>query len=117
MNKQTTILVVDDEQTIREVVQRYLELEGFSVIQAGTGTEALEVLQSHSADLIVLDIMLPGIDGFAITRKLRNPADYAPLSINGDVPIIFLTARTDEVDRIMGFEIGADDYIVKPFSP
>lgn len=117
MNKQTTILVVDDEQTIREVVQRYLELEGFNVIQAGTGTEALQVLQSHNADLIVLDIMLPGIDGFAITRKLRNPADYAPLSINGDVPIIFLTARTDEVDRIMGFEIGADDYIVKPFSP
>lgn len=117
MSKQQTILVVDDEQTIREVVRRYLELEGFNVIEAATGTDALDMLKINSPDLLVLDIMLPGIDGFAITRKLRNPADYAPLSINGDIPIIFLTARTDEVDRIMGFEMGADDYLVKPFSP
>ncbi len=117
MAKQTTILVVDDEKTIREVVRRYLELEGFNVLEAETGTHALALLRDTQPDLIVLDIMLPGIDGFAITRKLRNPSDYAPLSTNGDVPIIFLTARTDEADRLHGFEIGGDDYLVKPFSP
>lgn len=117
MSKQTTILVVDDEKTIREVVRRYLELEGFAVLEAETGTQALNLLRDMQPDLVVLDIMLPGIDGFAITRRLRNPADYAPLSMNGDVPIIFLTARTDEADRLHGFEIGGDDYLVKPFSP
>lgn len=117
MSKQQTILVVDDEKTIREVVRRYLELEGFGVIEAETGPQALSILHDERPDLIVLDIMLPGIDGFAITRKLRTPADYAPLSVDGDVPIVFLTARTDESDRIAGFEVGGDDYIVKPFSP
>lgn len=117
MSKQTTILVVDDERTIREVVRRYLELEGFNVLDAETGSQALALLRDTQPDLIVLDIMLPGIDGFAITRKLRHPGDYAPLSMNGDVPIIFLTARTDEADRLHGFEIGGDDYLVKPFSP
>jgi len=117
MSKQQTVLVVDDERTIREVVRRYLELEGFSVVEAETGPQALDILHETNPTLIVLDIMLPGIDGLAITRKLRNPADYAPLSIEGDIPIIFLTARTEEVDRITGFEVGADDYIVKPFSP
>ncbi len=117
MSKQQQILVVDDEQTIREVVRRYLELEGFQVIEAETGPKALDLLNDISPDLIVLDIMLPGIDGLAITRKLRNPTAYAPLSLNGDVPIILLTARTEEIDRIMGFEVGADDYVVKPFSP
>lgn len=114
---QLTIMVVDDEKTIREVVRRYLELEGYNVLEAETGPQAISMLHDTSPDLIVLDIMLPGVDGFAITRKLRNPNDYAPLSVNGDVPIIFLTARTDEVDRITGFEVGADDYLVKPFSP
>jgi DNA-binding response OmpR family regulator len=117
MAKQTTILVVDDERTIREVLRRYLELEGYAVLEAETGTQALGILRDTQPDLIVLDIMLPGIDGFAITRKLRNPNDYTPLSTNGDVPIIFLTARTDETDRLHGFEIGGDDYLVKPFSP
>lgn len=117
MNKQQHILVVDDERTIREVVRRYLELEGYAVTEAETGPQALSILQETQPDLIVLDIMLPGMDGLAITRKLRNPADYAPLSLNGDVPIIFLTARTDEIDRITGFEVGGDDYLVKPFSP
>lgn len=117
MSKQQHILVVDDERTIREVVRRYLELEGYAVTEAETGPQALGILQETQPDLIVLDIMLPGMDGLAITRKLRNPADYAPMSLNGDVPIIFLTARTDEIDRITGFEVGGDDYLVKPFSP
>jgi len=117
MSKQQNILVVDDERTIREVVRRYLELEGFSVSEAETGPQALSMLQTSTPDLIVLDIMLPGIDGFAITRRLRNPAEFEPLSIDGEIPIILLTARTNEVDRITGFEVGADDYVVKPFSP
>lgn len=116
MSKQQ-ILVVDDERTVREVLRRYLELENFQVIEAETGTKALELLQNLQPDLIILDIMLPGIDGLAITRKLRNPQDYSPLSLNGEVPIILLTARTEELDRITGFEVGADDYVVKPFSP
>lgn len=117
MSKQQTILVVDDEVTIREVVRRYLELEGFRVVEAETGPQALEMVQTEAPDLLVLDIMLPGADGFSITRKLRNPSDYVPLYIQGDIPIILLTARTEETDRIMGFEVGADDYVVKPFSP
>lgn len=117
MSRQQQILVVDDERTIREVVRRYLELDGFSVMEAETGPQALDMLYEIEPDLIVLDIMLPGIDGFAITRKLRNPAEYAPMRLNGDVPVVFLSARTEEIDRITGFEVGADDYIVKPFSP
>jgi DNA-binding response OmpR family regulator len=117
MNRQTTILVVDDEKTIREVVHRYLELDGFTVLEAENGVQALTMLREGQADLVILDIMLPGLDGFAITRKLRNPGDQAALSVNGDIPIIFLTARTNEADRILGFELGADDYLVKPFSP
>jgi DNA-binding response OmpR family regulator len=117
MSKQPHVLVVDDERTIREVVRRYLELDGFTVTEAETGPQALDILHDTQPDLIVLDIMLPGIDGFAITRKLRSPSDYAPMQLNGQVPIIFLSARTEEVDRITGFEVGADDYVVKPFSP
>jgi len=117
MSKQQNVLVVDDERTVREVVRRYLELEGFLVTEAETGPQALSMLQTSSPDLIVLDIMLPGVDGFAITRRLRNPSEYEPLSIDGEIPIILLTARTNEVDRITGFEVGADDYVVKPFSP
>lgn len=116
MTKQQKILVVDDERTIREVVRRYLEIEGFSVIEAETGTRALDLLYEHKPDLIVLDVMLPGIDGFEITRQLRK-ADHSALVLAGEIPIILLTARTEEMDRITGFEIGADDYVVKPFSP
>lgn len=115
MAKQQTILVVDDERTIREVVRRYLELEGFLVQEAETGTQALEMLAANLPDLLVLDIMLPGIDGLAITRKLRNSLEFA--SLTGEIPIVFLTARSEEIDRILGFEVGADDYLVKPFSP
>jgi len=117
MNKQQTIMVVDDEATIREVVRKYLELDGFKVLEASTGPQALDMLHDQRPSLIILDIMLPGIDGFAITRSIRNAEEFAPLSADGDIPIIMLTARTGEADRISGFELGADDYVVKPFSP
>lgn len=117
MAKQANILVVDDEMTVRDVVRRYLEHEGYRVSEAGTGTDALAYLKEQRPDLIVLDLMLPGVDGFAITRTLRDSSEYAPLSTESDIPIIILTARTSEVDRIAGFELGADDYVVKPFSP
>ncbi|HWM19091.1 MAG TPA: response regulator transcription factor [Ilumatobacteraceae bacterium] len=103
-----TVLVVDDEPMVREVVARYLELDGLRVEQAADGTAALEWLTGHRPDLVVLDIMLPGTDGLSILRQLRAA---------GDVPVILLTARADEIDRVLGLELGADDYVVKPFSP
>ena len=117
MAKQQTIFIVDDETTLREVVRRYLERDGFRVIEAGSGPRALELLREHNADLILLDIMLPGLDGFTITRRLRQQDAYAALELNRSVPIIMLTSRGDEADRIAGFELGVDDYVVKPFSP
>ncbi|MBZ0286905.1 MAG: response regulator transcription factor, partial [Anaerolineae bacterium] len=117
MGKMQTIYIVDDERTIREVVRRYLEREGFGVVEAESGGQALDLLREQPADLILLDIMLPGLDGFTVTRSLRNAPEYATLSVNGDIPIIMLTSRGDEADRIAGFELGVDDYVVKPFSP
>jgi len=117
MAKQQTICIVDDEATLREVVRRYLEYDGFQVIEAETGPMALQVLRDMPVDLILLDIMLPGLDGFTVLRVLRNSPDYGALNANGGVPIIVLTSRGDETDRIGGFELGIDDYIVKPFSP
>jgi two-component system, OmpR family, response regulator ResD len=117
MSKTHSVLIVDDEATIREVVRRYLELDGFVVTEAESGSQALEILQDHKVDLIILDIMLPGLDGFSVTRSLRNSPDYAGINTHGDIPIIILTSRSDEADRIVGFELGVDDYIVKPFSP
>lgn len=116
--QQTTILIVDDEVTIREVVRKYLEQENFRVIEAETGPMALQLLHEDPPDLIVLDIMLPGLDGFTITRSLRDPVHgQANLSTNEHIPIIMLTARSDEADRLLGFELGTDDYVTKPFSP
>jgi len=103
-----TVLVVDDEPMVREVVARYLELDGLRVEQAADGTAAEAWLVGHRPDLVVLDIMLPGTDGLTILRQLRAA---------GDVPVILLTARADEIDRVLGLELGADDYVVKPFSP
>ncbi len=114
MTKQT-ITIIDDEVTIREVVRRYLELDGFTVAEAETGQQALALLRQTRADLVILDIMLPGIDGFAIARKLRHAPEYS--GQYADTPIIMLTSRGDETDRLAGFEIGVDDYVVKPFSP
>lgn len=117
MAKQSTILVVDDERTIREVVRRYLELDGFQVIEADNGTKALEFLKRQAPDLIILDIMLPEIDGLHLLRKIRNPNDLNASLSRDDIPVILLTARGEELERISGFEMGADDYITKPFSP
>ena len=103
-----TILVVDDEPSISEVVTLYLRRAGYQVRVAHDGTAALAELEAALPDLVVLDLMLPGVDGLEITRRLRAV---------GDTPIIMLTARREETDRILGLEMGADDYVVKPFSP
>jgi two-component system, OmpR family, alkaline phosphatase synthesis response regulator PhoP len=102
------ILVVDDDAKIVELVKIYLKRDGYSVITAYNGTDALKTAQQNKPDLIVLDIMLPGIDGLEICRELRKAST---------VPIILLTARTTEEDRIKGLDLGADDYVTKPFSP
>jgi two-component system response regulator ResD len=103
-----TILVVDDEPTIVEVVELYLLREGFKVLTAGDGAAALLAIEQHQPDLIVLDLMLPGVSGLDITRQIRASAA---------LPIIMLTARGEETDRVVGLELGADDYVTKPFSP
>jgi two-component system, OmpR family, response regulator len=102
------ILVVEDEQAIAELVRAYLKREGFEPIWARSGEQALEELARHPVRLVVLDIGLPGIDGFEVCRRLRRRTG---------VPILVLSAREDEVDRVAGLEAGADDYVVKPFSP
>jgi DNA-binding response OmpR family regulator len=117
MKAQHTILVVDDEPTIREVVRRYLERDGYTVQEAADGDTALKMLSAQPPDLMVLDIMLPGIDGLSITRRLRDNDGQQVLITEREVPIIILTARSGEHDRIQGLELGADDYVTKPFSP
>lgn len=102
------ILLVDDEPTIVEVVARYLEREGFRTATAANGEQALELVAHERPALIILDLMMPGIDGLEVTRRLRA---------NGAIPIIMLTARGEEIDRVVGLEVGADDYVTKPFSP
>ena len=102
------VLVVEDEPSIAEVVALYLRRAGFDVLSAGDGQEALDVLERSTPDLVVLDLMLPKVDGYEVTRRLRA---------RGDTPLIMLTARRSETDRIAGLEMGADDYVVKPFSP
>ena len=102
------VLVVDDEPMVREVVAKYLQVDGFDVHEAADGDAAMSWLADHRPELVVLDIMLPGVDGLAVLRHLRSV---------GDTPVILLTARAEEVDRIVGLELGADDYVVKPFSP
>ena len=103
-----TVLVVDDEPKIVKQARDYLERSGFRVVTAGDGTTALAVARHERPDLIVLDLNLPGMDGLDVCRALRR---------DSDVPIIMLTARVDEPDRLIGLELGADDYITKPFSP
>jgi DNA-binding response OmpR family regulator len=104
------ILVVDDEPSIVEVVGLYLEREGYRVTVARDGQAALDAVRHERPDLIVLDLMLPKMDGLEITRRLRAHGDVP-------IPIIMLTAKKEEMDRIIGLEMGADDYVVKPFSP
>ena len=108
MTENPYILVVDDEDTIREVVRRYLEREGYLVQEAADGYEALDIVRQTSPNLIVLDLMLPGIDGLTLTQQLRQ---------DREIPIIMLTAKGEASDRIRGLDLGADDYITKPFDP
>lgn len=117
MSREQTILIVEDEFAIREVVRKYLELDGFAVFEADSGVQALALLRDQAVDLVVLDIMLPGLDGFTITRAIRGASEYGNLMLENSTPIIMLTARGEESDRLAGFHLGVDDYIVKPFSP
>jgi DNA-binding response OmpR family regulator len=107
----TQVLVVEDEPDIRHLVVFHLTREGFGCRTATTGPEALREVRAHRPDLLVLDLMLPELDGLELCRRLRADPAYATL------PIIMLTAKADEVDRVVGLEVGADDYVVKPFSP
>jgi two-component system, OmpR family, response regulator ResD len=102
------IMVVEDEPTIVEVVVRYLEREGFRTITAGDGERALEAIAQERPDLLILDVMLPGLDGLEVLRRVRA---------GGAMPVVLLTARGEEIDRVVGLELGADDYVTKPFSP
>jgi DNA-binding response OmpR family regulator len=104
----STVLVVDDEPIVRDVVVRYLRRDGFATLEAATGEEAMRLLEREVPSLVVLDVMLPGTDGLEICRRIRATSD---------LPIVLLTARCDEADRIVGLELGADDYVTKPFSP
>src|SRR5882757_740520 len=108
MRNMSTVLVVDDESIVRDVVARYLVRDGYSIIQAGDGETARSFFERETPALVVLDVMLPGIDGLALMRWIRE---------RSNVPVILLTARGDESDRIVGLELGADDYVTKPFSP
>jgi DNA-binding response OmpR family regulator len=102
------VLVVDDDPTVAEVVSGYLDRAGYAVDRAADGPDALARAAAHRPDLVVLDLMLPGMDGLEVCRRMRG---------SGPVPVIMLTARGDEDDRILGLEVGADDYVTKPFSP
>ncbi len=102
------ILVVDDESRIRSIIRKYAEFEGHEVTEAGDGMEAVLLCRKNTYDLIIMDIMMPELDGFSACREIRKIAD---------TPIIMLSARGEEYDRINGFEVGIDDYVVKPFSP
>jgi DNA-binding response OmpR family regulator len=103
----TTVLVVDDEPIVRDVVVRYLRREGFDTLEAADGDSARELIDSGSPQLVVLDVLLPGTDGLSLCRWIRS---------RGDLPVIMLTARGEPADRIVGLELGADDYVSKPFS-
>jgi len=102
------ILIVDDEPELRSMLRQYLSREGFDVAEAATGSAALDAVSSIEPDLVLLDVGLPDTDGFEVLRTLRGTSD---------VPVIMLTARDDEIDRVVGLSVGADDYVVKPFSP
>lgn len=102
------ILIADDDDRIREVVRIFLEAEGFDVYQAEDGKRALEMVRKDNPDLVILDLMMPGLDGWTVCKILRKETK---------IPIIMLTAKGDEYDRVLGLDLGADDYVVKPFSP
>jgi two-component system, OmpR family, alkaline phosphatase synthesis response regulator PhoP len=105
------ILVVEDDPAVRDVVEHALSREGMETATVENGEEALERLRGEPFDLVVLDVMLPGIDGISVCRELRADGE------NGDIPVVMLTARDDEINVVVGLEVGADDYVTKPFSP
>ncbi|RAV20711.1 response regulator transcription factor [Paenibacillus contaminans] len=102
------ILIVEDEKILREILMDYFLNDGYEVMEASDGKTGLDLYQQHEVDLIILDIMLPEMDGWSVCRRIRKTSD---------VPIIMLTARVDEDDTLLGFELGADDYVTKPYSP
>jgi DNA-binding response OmpR family regulator len=108
MSDMPTVLVVDDEPMVRDVVVRYLQRDGYDTLEAGDGDAARTIIESGAPDLVVLDLMLPGTDGLSLCRWIRS---------GSELPVIMLTARGEAADRIVGLEIGADDYVTKPFSP
>jgi DNA-binding response OmpR family regulator len=108
MSDMPTVLVVDDEPIVRDVVVRYLQRDGYDTLEAGDGDAARTIIESGAPDLVVLDLMLPGTDGLSLCRWIRS---------GSELPVIMLTARGEAADRIVGLEIGADDYVTKPFSP
>jgi DNA-binding response OmpR family regulator len=108
MSERGTIVVVDDEANIADLVGMYLDREGFRVVKASTGTEGLDAVQQHRPRLIVLDVGLPDLDGLEVCKRIRA---------HSQTPVIFLTARDGEIDRVLGLELGGDDYLTKPFSP
>jgi two-component system, OmpR family, response regulator len=107
-NSEAKLLVVDDEPSIRELLTASLRFAGFEVVSAADGTEALQLAEQHRPHLVVLDVMLPDLDGFAVTRKLRERGR--------DMPVLFLTARDETGDKVQGLTVGGDDYVTKPFS-
>jgi DNA-binding response OmpR family regulator len=108
MGEMATVLVVDDEPIVRDVVVRYLQRDGYDTLEAADGDSARAIIESGQTDLVVLDLMLPGTDGLALCRWIRS---------GSDLPVIMLTALGEATDRIVGLELGADDYVTKPFSP
>ncbi len=108
MSRGATVLVVDDDPKIRDLVRLYLARDGYRTLEAADGASALEMARSNRCDLVLLDIMLPGLNGLEVCRQLRE---------EGDVPILLLTARSGDSDKVIGLDLGADDYVVKPFSP
>lgn len=108
MTSRQRVLVVDDEPTVRETLVAYLDRDGYAVSQAADGNLALKLIDEEKPDLVVLDVMLPGADGLAVLTSVRRTSE---------IPVILLSARVEEADRIVGLELGADDYVIKPFSP
>ncbi|WP_309294769.1 response regulator transcription factor [Desulfotruncus alcoholivorax] len=107
-NKGIRILIVDDEERIREIIREYSSLEGYAIDEASDGIEALRFFKQHEYALVILDVMMPRMDGWSVCKEIRKTSQ---------VPVIMLTARGEEYDKLFGFELGVDDYIVKPFSP
>jgi DNA-binding response OmpR family regulator len=108
VSNEQSVVVIEDDTSIADLVDQYLRSSGFRPLLAATGERGLELVETHRPALVVLDVGLPGIDGFEVCRRIR---------VNSDVPVLFLTARDDELDRVLGLEMGADDYVTKPFSP